>query len=56
MLNLKCCDCCIDYGNVMVGISTDKNYVQPGDIVQVNGIIDNTNGKSDISKGKVCFV
>lgn len=47
-VNSKCCGCCADYGNTVVTMNSDKNFVLNGDNIQVNGLINNSQGKQII--------
>lgn len=44
-VNSKCCHCCCDYGITSVTLKSDKNFAFNGDLIQIMGNIDNTNGK-----------
>ncbi len=50
--NPKCCGCCCSYGNVRVQLSCDKNFIRPGDKINVKAVIDNTTGTKDIKNIK----
>lgn len=43
-VNSKCCGCCADYGTVSATVNCDRNFVMNGDLIQVNGVVDNTRG------------
>ena len=49
----KCCYCCASYGETLVSMSCDKNFVRSGDSIRVTGLIDNTNGKNRVDSASV---
>lgn len=51
----KCCGCCSSYGITSVSMSCDKNFVRSGDSIRVNGLIDNSNGKTRVNSATVVF-
>jgi hypothetical protein len=46
--NAKCCCCCMSYGTVSIVLNCDKNFAFTGDVIRVNGKIDNSLGKAII--------
>ena len=49
----KCCGCCKDYGNTTINLKCDKNFAFNGDIINIEGSIDNSGGNSEIESGRV---
>lgn len=43
--NSKCCNCCKSYGVTSVTLNCNNNFVMNGDLLQINGVIDNSQGK-----------
>lgn len=43
-VNSKCCGCCADYGFTSVTLNCDRNFVMNGDLLQINGCVDNSRG------------
>jgi len=43
-VNSKCCGCCANYGFISVTMNCNKNFVMNGDLIQIDGLIDNSRG------------
>jgi hypothetical protein len=41
---------------VKINMKADKNFVKPGDTVNISGNIDNTQGKIDVNNLKIYFL
>ena len=54
-VNSKCCGCCSDYGNIGATLNSSKNFVLNGDMIQVNGQVNNSQGKAQIENWKIMF-
>lgn len=54
-VNSQCCGCCTDYGNISVTLNSSKNFVLNGDTIQINGEVNNTQGKIKIDNWKIYF-
>lgn len=51
-VNSKCCGCCADYGFISATLNCDKNFIMNGDLLQINGCVDNSRGNK-VVEGRI---
>ena len=49
--NVKCCDCCKDYGQTTIHLQCDRNFAMNGDSLKVEVSIDHSRGKTEMERG-----
>lgn len=48
-----CCECCLSYGTTTLEMTSNKNYVKNGEMINIQGIIDNSRGTKSIKSASV---